>query len=81
MVGVRITSVSSSGVIEMEEKKDQDLDSLASQKSPSILREFVDFLRHNGKWWLIPILVLMVLLGVFVMLSGTAAAPFIYTLF
>jgi len=63
------------------EKKDDELDRLAEEKEPSIIREFVDFLLHNKKWWMLPILVFMLFLGVFVMLSGTAAAPFIYTLF
>jgi hypothetical protein len=43
--------------------------------------EFWYFLKHNKKWWLLPIVVVMVFLGVLVFLSGTAAAPFIYTLF
>lgn len=43
--------------------------------------EFFHFLRHNKKWWLTPILVLLFLLGALVMLSGTGVAPFIYSLF
>ena len=39
------------------------------------------FLRHTKKWWLLPIVVVLVLFGALVFLSGTAAAPFIYTLF
>jgi hypothetical protein len=45
------------------------------------LREFWHFLAHNKKWWLVPILLLLLLFGVLVMLSGSAAAPFIYSLF
>jgi hypothetical protein len=41
----------------------------------------VGFLREHKKWWLAPILIAMLLLGLLVTLSGTAAAPFIYTLF
>jgi hypothetical protein len=43
--------------------------------------EFWSFLRHNKKWWLAPMLVVLLGLGLMVMLSGTAVAPFIYTLF
>ena len=43
--------------------------------------EFLYFLRTSKKWWLLPILVALVALSVLVLLSGTAAAPFIYTLF
>ena len=46
-----------------------------------LVREFWSFLRHNKKWWLLPILSAIFLFGVLVFLSGTAVAPFIYTLF
>lgn len=46
-----------------------------------LISEFVDFLKHNKKWWLTPIVVVMLLVGALVVLGGTAAAPFIYTLF
>jgi uncharacterized protein DUF5989 len=39
------------------------------------------FLAHTGKWWLLPVLVVLLLLGLLLALSGGAAAPFIYTLF
>jgi len=48
---------------------------------PSLIGEFLQFLRHNKKWWLIPILLVLGLLGLVVSLGGTAAAPWIYTLF
>ena len=47
----------------------------------SLLSEFGAFLKENKKWWLIPILVVFLLLGVLITLGGTSAAPFIYTLF
>ena len=53
----------------------------ANEKRPGLLAELVDFLRNNKKWWLTPIIVVMLLVGVLIALSGTAAAPFIYTLF
>jgi hypothetical protein len=58
-----------------------DFERRAEQSSPSFLRELYDFLRHNKKWWLTPIVVMLVLLGVLVLLGGSTAAPFIYTLF
>ncbi len=48
---------------------------------PGLLREFWDFLRYNKKWWLTPIILTLLVLGVFVFLTSTAFAPFIYTLF
>lgn len=48
----------------------------------SIFVEFLQFLRHRKKWWLIPVVVVLVLLGLLLVLSeGSALAPFIYTLF
>ncbi len=48
----------------------------------SFLREFFDFLRERRKYWLAPVMVLLVALGGLVVLAkGSAVAPFIYTLF
>ena len=46
-----------------------------------LVGEFWDFLKHNKKWWLLPIIATILLVGVLVFLGGGAAAPFIYTLF
>ena len=53
----------------------------SKQERTGILLEFWDFLRHNKKWWLLPILAVLLLLGLIVILGGTAVAPFIYPLF
>ena len=37
--------------------------------------EFIDFLRHHKKWWLLPILIVLLLFGVLIFLSGTGVAP------
>jgi hypothetical protein len=48
----------------------------------SILREFWSFLRVRKKWWLAPIVLMLLLLGLILVLSeGSALAPFIYSLF
>ena len=57
-----------------------DFRSIAEEQDPGLLAEFWDFLIHNKKWWLTPIVLVLLLMGLLVMLSGTAAAPFIYTL-
>lgn len=53
----------------------------AGRKRSNILCEFLAFLRHNKKWWLLPIIAILLLLGLLVMLGGTALAPFLYPLF
>ena len=53
----------------------------ANESRQGLFHEFVYFLRHNRKWWLTPVILVLVLVSVLVVLGGTAAAPFIYTLF
>jgi hypothetical protein len=60
---------------------DDDFLTQASGKQAGLVSEFVGFLRANKKWWLAPIIISILLLGLLVVLGGTAAAPFIYTLF
>ena len=48
----------------------------------SFLNEFWEFLRERKKFWLLPIILLLLLMGGLIVLTqGTAVAPFIYTLF
>jgi hypothetical protein len=48
----------------------------------SFIKELWAFMRARKKYWLIPILVMMALLGTLIVLTqGSAVAPFIYTLF
>ena len=46
-----------------------------------LARELWDFLKHNKKWWLIPILVALAIVALLAVLGGTGLAPFIYTVF
>ena len=62
-------------------KSAEEMDQLAQEAAPGIIREFVDFLLQNKKWWLTPIIISLLLIGALILLSGTVAAPFIYTLF
>jgi competence protein ComGC len=48
----------------------------------SFLKEIWKFLRARKKFWLLPIILIMLLLGVLLIFAqGSAIAPFIYTLF
>ncbi len=62
-------------------QKDTKFEQEATRSRSNLIRELVDFLSHNKKWWMTPIILVLLLLGVFVLLGGTIAAPFIYTLF
>jgi hypothetical protein len=58
-----------------------DFEAEAGKRQVGVIAEFWCFLRDNRKWWLVPMLVVLLLLGVLVVLAGTGVAPFIYTLF
>jgi len=46
------------------------------------LKEFLEFLKVRKKYWLLPIIIVLVLFGGLIILSqGSAIAPFIYTIF
>ena len=60
--------------------KSDDFAKQAEEMQPGIIAEFWDFLIHNKKWWITPIVVVLLLMGVLILLSGTSAAPFIYTI-
>lgn len=65
----------------MTEKPTGSFESQSAGQSDSLVAEFWEFLGQNKKWWMLPILIVLLLLGMLIFLSGTAAAPFIYTLF
>jgi hypothetical protein len=52
-----------------------------SRSRPTILSDLVHFFRHEKKWWMAPLIVLLLLFGALMLLSVTAVSPFIYTLF
>ena len=60
------------------QKSIEDVDAPDSQ---GIIAEFWSFIRHNKKYWLIPILLIFILLGILIIFSGSGVAPFIYPLF
>jgi hypothetical protein len=58
-----------------------EFERLARTQQTGFFGEFWHFLRESKKWWLTPIIIVLLAFGVLMMLSGSAAAPFIYTLF
>ena len=63
------------------QNRSREFQTHAAEERVGLLAEFWDFVKHNKKWWLLPILIVLLVVGALVLLSGTAAAPFIYTLF
>jgi hypothetical protein len=52
----------------------------AEQTPPGLLREYWHFLRYSKKWYMIPTIVLLLLLGLLVALSASGLMPFIYAI-
>jgi hypothetical protein len=48
----------------------------------SLMRELWAFMKVRKKWWLLPVIVIMMLVGMLIAFAqGSALAPFIYTIF
>jgi hypothetical protein len=64
-----------------QDTRQPDFASQAELPPRGFAREMWDFVRVNKKWWLTPIILVLLVLGALIIIGGTAAAPFIYTLF
>ncbi len=65
----------------MDQKPPTDFQRQAAGRQPGFFAPFLHFALHNKKWWLLPILVLLMLASLLIVLGGSGVAPFIYTLF
>ena len=69
----------------MADPQSDDKNDFAAQSEEArvgLVGEFLDFLKDNKKWWLAPILfVLLIFGGLLILAQGSAVAPFIYTVF
>jgi hypothetical protein len=66
----------------MKNKRRNEFEKAAGQQAEAgFLSALWGFLRDNKKWWMLPILVMLLLFSLLVLLGGTGLAPFIYTLF
>jgi hypothetical protein len=63
------------------DKAASDFEQLEQPQSLSLFSEFWLFLREEKKWWLAPIILVLLFVGTVALLTTTGAAPFIYTLF
>ena len=68
----------------MERSDDGDADAFtkaAEQRQRGIVSEYLAFIQHNRKWWMLPIVLVLMLVAALVILGGTPVGPFVYTLF
>jgi hypothetical protein len=66
---------------EDKQSKQSAFEASGEGKESSLLGEFCALLKHNRKYWLIPLVLILLVFGVLIILGSTGAAPFIYTLF
>src|SRR5258708_2242443 len=63
-------------------KPQDELRAAAEQQANIPLwKDFAIFLLHNKKWWLLPIILILLVLSLLMAISSTAISPFIYTIF
>jgi hypothetical protein len=65
----------------MTRDDDSDFVNASRKRRSPLFLEIWALLRENKKWWLTPIVLAILLLGVLSLLAGSSVAPFIYTLF
>lgn len=65
----------------MSKPDPNSFEDLARGPQQSFLKEVWHLFASDRRWWLAPIVIAILILGALVMLTGTGAAPFIYTLF
>ena len=65
----------------MSDEKKSSFEQAGQSGQASLISELFQMLKQNKKYWMIPMIVVLLLLALLIVLGGTAAAPFIYTLF
>jgi hypothetical protein len=65
----------------METNPQSQFEKAGEQKQSGLLAEFWFMLKTNKKYWMAPLIISILLLGLLLILGGSAVAPFIYTLF
>ena len=65
----------------MRDEKKTAFEASGEEKNVTLLGEFFGMVKHNKKYWLIPLVLILLIFGVLIILGSSVAAPFIYTLF
>lgn len=65
----------------MNDQKPNDFEQANQQEQTGLAKKLVAFLGENKKFWLIPLLLALLAIGVLLIVDSTSEAPFSYTLF
>jgi len=64
-----------------DNKTVSDFENASEEKQSSLFSEFMGFMKETRKFWLLPLILIMLALGALLVMTNSALAPFIYTLF
>ncbi len=62
-------------------ENEEDFENIKAPRQNGVVNEFWLFLKDNKKFWLLPIVIMLLVFGALIVIGGSSAAPFIYTLF
>ncbi len=65
----------------MSDEQKKRFEKAATQRDQWLLTEYMRFLTRNKKYWLIPVVAVLLLIGLLVILGGGVAGAFIYPIF
>ncbi|MEI8341465.1 MAG: DUF5989 family protein [Verrucomicrobiota bacterium] len=65
----------------MSDEDKSKFEQAGAGKQAGLMGEFFAMLKQNKKYWLLPIILILLLFGLLIVLGASSAAPFIYTLF
>lgn len=65
----------------MDDNLANGFDAIAAAERPGLVSDLWCFLSHTKKWWLFPVVVVLLVSALLMLTSGSAIAPFIYSLF
>jgi len=65
----------------MDQKPTNEFQQQAGGRQPGFMAQFLHFALHNKKWWLTPIIMVLLLASALILLGGSGLAPFIYSIF
>jgi Family of unknown function (DUF5989) len=60
--------------------EEEEFSRLAEEKAPNALTEFKDFLLQNKKWWLTPVLLVLLAVAALIIFGSSSFAPLVYTI-
>jgi hypothetical protein len=65
----------------MSDKEKKSFEEAGKEGESNLVSEFIQMLKQNKKYWMVPLILVLLGFGLLIALGGTAIAPFIYQMF